>query len=91
MYAIRSYYASKGTRVDVAERVIRRAAQAGISNLLLMLFGLPGGGEEDLEQTFALLERLRPVADAFSLPPELTEQFSPEMETKSYFIRNNFV
>jgi type VI secretion system protein ImpL len=33
---------------------------------------------------------IQSVADAFSLPPELTEQFSPEMETKSYFIKNLF-
>jgi len=59
--------ARKGTQVAVAERVIRLSARAGISNLLMMLFGLPSSSEADLVQTFRFLEEVYDHADAMSL------------------------
>lgn len=59
--------ARKGTRVSVVERVIRESARAGISNLLMMLFGLPTSSEADLAETFRFLENVYDAADALSV------------------------
>lgn len=56
----------KGTDVTVVERVIRQSARAGISNLLMMIFGLPTSSETDLRQTFRFLENVYPSTDALS-------------------------
>ncbi|MBM3316669.1 MAG: B12-binding domain-containing radical SAM protein [Candidatus Eisenbacteria bacterium] len=48
----------KGTRVPVIEGVIRAAGEAGIANMLMMIFGLPTSTDEDLRLTFGLIERL---------------------------------
>ncbi len=47
----------KGTRVDEVERVLADGRRAGISNLGMLIFGLPTSGEADLEQTLGFLER----------------------------------
>jgi hypothetical protein len=47
----------KGTRVEQVERVLADGRRAGISNLAMLVFGLPTSGEADLEQTLAFLER----------------------------------
>jgi radical SAM superfamily enzyme YgiQ (UPF0313 family) len=54
---------AKGTRVETVERVVRNAGQAGISNLLMMIFGLPTSCDSDLEATFDLLDALADVTD----------------------------
>ncbi len=54
---------AKGTNVETIHRVIRSAAQAGISNLLMMIFGLPASREADLDATFDLLDSLADVTD----------------------------
>lgn len=56
--------AGKGVSVAVGEDVLRRAARAGISNLAMMIFGLPGSDDEAFEQTAQLLERLSTSLDA---------------------------
>lgn len=48
---------NKGTRPDVSLDVIKSAADVGISNLLMMIFGAPGSDRESLEETFTFLER----------------------------------
>lgn len=48
--------AGKGTSAVEIGRVLERTTAAGISNLSMMLFGLPTSTDEDLEQTFELLE-----------------------------------
>jgi len=48
--------ARKGTAVAETREVLRRTARAGIASLPMMLFGLPGSTDEDLAQTFELLE-----------------------------------
>jgi radical SAM superfamily enzyme YgiQ (UPF0313 family) len=48
--------AGKGTDAAETRRVLERTARAGISSLPMMLFGLPTSRDEDLEQTFDLLE-----------------------------------
>jgi len=54
----------KGTKVQDIETVIQNAAQVGISNLAMVIFGLPTSTEVDLWQTISLLERLQNSLDA---------------------------
>jgi anaerobic magnesium-protoporphyrin IX monomethyl ester cyclase len=53
----------KGTRVPVIERVVRETHDAGIANMLMMIFGLPTGTDEDLAQTFDMIERCSDAID----------------------------
>jgi anaerobic magnesium-protoporphyrin IX monomethyl ester cyclase len=46
----------KGTRVEDIRRVIHDAHAAGISNLLMMIFGMPTSCDEDLEATLDFLD-----------------------------------
>jgi len=48
----------KGTRRQEIEQVIVDSFNAGIANLLMMIFGLPTGADADLAETFDLLERV---------------------------------
>ncbi|MBE0536263.1 MAG: B12-binding domain-containing radical SAM protein [Phycisphaerae bacterium] len=54
---------SKGTRVETIERVVRNAHEAGIANLVMMIFGLPTSCDSDLDATFDLLDALADVTD----------------------------
>jgi anaerobic magnesium-protoporphyrin IX monomethyl ester cyclase len=56
--------ARKGTRAKHIPAVIGAARAAGISNLAMLVFGLPGSTEEDLAETMRLLETLFPDLDA---------------------------
>ncbi|MBE0616729.1 MAG: radical SAM protein, partial [Proteobacteria bacterium] len=58
--------AGKGTQVETVERVLRDSHAAGISNLAMMIYGLPTSGDEDLRQTFGFLERVYPTVDAMT-------------------------
>jgi hypothetical protein len=51
----------------VIERVVRDTADAGISNLLMMIFGLPTSSDPDLRQTLRLLEDLHDSVDALAI------------------------
>lgn len=53
----------KGTEVQVIRRVLRDAHAAGISNLLMMIFGLPTSRDEDLKATLDFLDDMVPWAD----------------------------
>lgn len=57
---------NKGTRVNVIEKVLKASSDAGISNLPMMIFGLPTSSEEDLAETFGFLERSYEFMDALS-------------------------
>jgi len=48
---------NKGTAPEIALRVLRDASAAGISNLVMMIFGAPGSDARCLEETFAFLDR----------------------------------
>nr|WP_321396141.1 radical SAM protein [uncultured Desulfobacter sp.] len=72
---------NKGTRVGEIESVINHSASVGISNLGLMIFGLPTSTDEDLNLTLDFLSRTYPsysglTASAFVL------------FEKTYFARN---
>lgn len=54
----------KGTRTDVIERLIHDSHQAGIANLMMMIFGLPTSTSDDLEQTFDFIDQVVPCVDA---------------------------
>lgn len=56
----------KGTEVPVIKRVLGAARQAGISNLAMMIFGLPGGDDSDLQLSLAFIEQIYPNLDAMS-------------------------
>lgn len=63
---------NKGTRVEEIESVIQQSASVGISNLGLMIFGLPTSTEADLDLTLGFLSRTYPnfsglTASAFVL------------------------
>jgi hypothetical protein len=56
----------KGTRSQVIRDVLRNSARAGISNLAMMIFGLPTSTGEDLERTFELIDDIYPHVTAFT-------------------------
>ncbi len=56
----------KGTTSKGIRRVLENSSQAGISNLAMMIFGLPTSGEEDLEETFRLIDDIYPCTTAFT-------------------------
>lgn len=57
---------NKRIRADRVPTVLAQARRAGISNLVMLIFGLPGSTDEDLEATFRLLEAIYPDVDAFT-------------------------
>jgi hypothetical protein len=58
---------NKGTNAGTIERVIRSSADAGISNLAMMIFGLPTSTDADLYETFGFLERIYDSVDALGM------------------------
>jgi anaerobic magnesium-protoporphyrin IX monomethyl ester cyclase len=56
--------ARKGTRAEVIPEVLRAARGAGISNLAMLIFGLPTSTDQDLAATLRLLEAIYPELDA---------------------------
>lgn len=56
----------KGTRASDFGRILRDSSEAGISNLLMMLFGLPTSTDADLDETFIFLEDNYPLIDAMT-------------------------
>lgn len=56
----------KGTSVEAVRRIVRDAHQAGISNLLMLIFGLPTSRDEDFEATMDLLDDLIDSVDALT-------------------------
>ncbi len=57
---------NKGTEIDDVRRVITMAAQAGIKNLVFVMFGFPGESEEEFLATLSFLERNREAIHALS-------------------------
>ena len=53
----------KGTEVAVIRRVLADAHAAGISNLLMMIFGLPTGRDEDMNVTLDFLDDMASYVD----------------------------
>lgn len=58
---------NKGTNAATVERVIRASAEAGISNLAMMIFGLPTSTDADLHETFRFLDRIYDAVDALGV------------------------
>ncbi len=56
----------KGTEVEEMEKVLNHALEAGICNLLFIMFGFPGETEQEFFQTFSFLERNRRAVQALS-------------------------
>lgn len=54
---------NKGTRPETIREVVRRSAAAGISNLAMMIYGLPTSTDEDLRATLDLLDDLSESLD----------------------------
>ncbi len=54
----------KGTRREVIERLMRDSHEVGIANLMMMIFGLPTSTNDDLEQTFDLIEQVYDQVDS---------------------------
>ena len=56
----------KGTSAETIRRIIKDSHRAGISNLLMMIFGLPTGTDEDFDATMDLLDDLIDSTDAMT-------------------------
>jgi anaerobic magnesium-protoporphyrin IX monomethyl ester cyclase len=56
----------KGTSAETIRRIIKDSHRAGISNLLMMIFGLPTGTDEDFDATMDLLDDLVDSVDAIT-------------------------
>ncbi len=54
----------KGTSTEIIRKVIQDAHGAGISNLLMLIFGLPTATEEDFDTTSRMLDDLGDSIDA---------------------------
>jgi anaerobic magnesium-protoporphyrin IX monomethyl ester cyclase len=54
----------KGTSVETIRHVIKDSHQAGISNLLMLIFGLPTSTDEDFEATVDMMDDLADSVDA---------------------------
>ncbi len=54
----------KGTSVETIRRIIKDSHQAGISNLPMLIFGLPTGRDEDFDATMDLMDDLIDSVDA---------------------------
>jgi len=57
---------NKGTRPAESFEVIKSAHAAGISNLLMMIFGAPGSNQSCLEDTLSFLSKIYPYADSMT-------------------------
>jgi hypothetical protein len=57
---------NKGTNVDTIKAALRNTHQAGISNLAMMIFGLPTGTDQDLRCTFRFMEDVYGLVGGFS-------------------------
>jgi hypothetical protein len=56
----------KGTRREHIERILHDSHAAGITNLLMMIFGLPTSTPTDLDQTLDMLGQVYEYADAIT-------------------------
>ncbi len=57
---------NKGVELAEMERILRDAHEAGISNLAMMIYGLPTTTREDLQATFGFLSRCYPYLQAMT-------------------------
>ncbi len=79
---------SKGTRVKDMERVLRASHEAGVRNLLFIMFGFPGEDSNDFKQTIDFLKRNREYIDAISKGLfMLIEGSQVQKEPERFFIK----
>jgi hypothetical protein len=69
--------AGKGTDPVEVSRVLKDSRRAGIHNLALLMFGLPGSDDEALEETFSFLQENRPFINAQSASEFLLYRGTP--------------
>lgn len=60
---------AKGTTPAGIAEAISNASDAGISSLMMMIYGLPTSGAKDLDETFSMIDRLYHKVDAFTASP----------------------
>jgi len=65
---------SKGTRLEVARRILEEGAEAGIWNHVFVFFGFPGETEEDAEETIQFFRDNRDVIHSGSSSTFLLER-----------------
>jgi hypothetical protein len=58
--------AGKGTDPATVREVLKNTHRAGISNLMMMLYGLPGSTDAELEETFRHIEEVYDAVDAMT-------------------------
>ncbi len=56
----------KGTTPETIAHVLADTHRVGISNLMMMIFGLPTSTEHDFEQTYTFISRVYPFLDAMT-------------------------
>ncbi len=78
----------KGTRVKDVEMALRASHEAGVRNLLFMMFGFPGEDTNDFKQTIDFLKRNKRYIDAISKGLfMLIEGCQVQKEPERFFIR----
>lgn len=58
---------NKGTKVEVAEKVLNLTSQYGVKNHVYLMFGYPGETKEDREMTIEFIRRNRMVISSYSV------------------------
>jgi len=69
--------AGKGTDPVEVSQVLKDSRRAGIHNLALLMFGLPGSDDQALEETFTFLQENRPFINAQSASEFLLYRGTP--------------
>jgi anaerobic magnesium-protoporphyrin IX monomethyl ester cyclase len=69
--------AGKGTDPVEVSRVLKDSRRAGIHNLALLMFGLPGSDDQALEESFSFLQENRPFINAQSASEFLLYRGTP--------------
>ncbi len=75
----------KGIRREHIERILQDSHHVGITNLLMMIFGLPTSRPEDLDQTLDLLGEVYPYADAITASSFVLFQGTPFAQNPERF------
>ncbi|MBN2737736.1 MAG: B12-binding domain-containing radical SAM protein [Spirochaetales bacterium] len=69
--------AEKGTFPEIISGVLKNSREAGIKNLAMMIFGLPGSNDKALQETFNFLEENSSYIDTLTSSEFLLYQDTP--------------
>ncbi len=79
----------KGTKVEEMEQVLKNSSEAGIRNLVFIMFGFPGEAKDDFQMTIDFLQRNQKHIHAISKGLfMLVEGCEAQKRPERFFIRN---